>query len=62
MLFKIAFFVLMFTIVYLLWEIFALVKALVLNPDTYKMTNLRLVFIGLSISYILTIIFTGFSL
>ena len=62
MLFKIAFFVLMFCILYVLWELVAFVKAVVLNPDNYKMTPIRLISIGLSLAYILTIIFTGFGL
>ena len=60
MLFKIAFFVLMFAIVYVLWELIKFVRAILFNPEGYKMTTLRLVGLGLSLSYILTIIFTGF--
>lgn len=60
MLLKIALFVLIFASVYLLWELLQFVRALFINPDKYKMTTLRRVFIGLAISYIGTIIFTGF--
>ena len=60
MLLKIALFVLIFASVYLLWELFNFIKALVIGPENYKMTTLRRILIGLSISYIGTIIFTGF--
>lgn len=62
MLLKIAFFVLMFAILHVIWELISFANAVIFNPDKYKMTTLRLVGLGLSLSYILTIIFTGFSL
>jgi len=62
MLLKIAFFVLMFSIIYVLYELIRFIKALVISPENYNMTTLRLIGVGLSLSYILTIIFTGFSL
>jgi hypothetical protein len=62
MLLKIVVFLLIFAILYILREAVAFGIALFTNPDRYKPTTLRLVLIGVALSYILTIIFTGFRL
>ncbi len=62
MLLKIAVFFLMFAILYLIREAVSFGIALFTNPDRYKPTTLRLVLIGVALSYVLTIIFTGLTL
>lgn len=62
MILKILLFVLIFASAYLLKEIFDFVRAIRFykDGDTYKVSTLRWIFIGVSIAYILTIIITGF--
>lgn len=64
MIFKILLFVLIFASAYLVKEIFNFIKAIRFykEGDTYKVSTLRWIFIGLSISYILTIIISGFGI
>ena len=62
MLLKIAVFVLIFAILFLIREAILFGVAIIKNPDNYRPTTLRLVFIALALSYVFTIIFTGFTL
>ena len=56
---KILLFILCFASVYLLYEIFSFVRYLF--SGVYEMTTNRLIYIGLAIAYVLTIIITGFA-
>jgi len=64
MILKILLFLLIFATAYLLKEILDFVKAIRFykEGDTYKISALRWILIGISISYILTIIITGFGI
>lgn len=64
MILKILLFLLIFATAYLLKEILDFVKAIRFykEGDTYKISTLRWILIGISISYILTIIITGFGI
>jgi hypothetical protein len=58
---KILLFILCFASAYLFYEVFDLGRYLFFGSK-YEMTNKRLVYIGLAIAYILTIIITGFAI
>lgn len=62
MLLKIAVFLLIFAVLYLLREALLFGVAITTNPDKYKPTTLRLVLIGAALAYVFTIIFTGLTL
>lgn len=62
MLLKIAVFLFVFAILFLVKELFLLLRAIFVRADNYKMTTLRLIMVGVALSYVLTIMFTGFAL
>ena len=62
MLLKIAVFLFVFAILFLIKELFLLLRAIFVRADNYKITTLRLIMVGVALSYILTIMFTGFTL
>lgn len=62
MLLKIAVFLFVFAILFLCKELFLLLRAIFVRADNYKITTLRLVMVGVALSYVFTIIFTGFTL
>ncbi len=59
---KIMVFVLIFAILFVIREVFDFIVQLSKENGKYTPTTARLVSLGLAISYILTIIFTGFRL
>lgn len=62
MLLKIAVFLFVFAILFLIKELFLLLRAIFVRADNYKITTLRLIMVGVALSYVLTIMFTGFTL
>ena len=62
MLLKIAVFLFVFAVLFLIKELFLLLRAIFVRADNYKITTLRLIMVGVALSYVLTIIFTGFAL
>lgn len=62
MLLKIAVFLFVFAILFLVKELFLLLRAIFVRADNYKITTLRLIMVGVALSYVLTIMFTGFAL
>ena len=64
MVLKILLFLLIFAAAFLVRELYQLINALLnyKDGDVYKVSTLRLIFIGVAIAYILTIIITGFGL
>ena len=62
MLLKIAVFLFVFAVLFLIKELFLLLRAIFVRADNYKITTLRLIMVGVALSYVLTIMFTGFAL
>lgn len=62
MLLKIAVFLLVFAVLFLLREAVLFGIAVATNPDNYKPSTTKLILLGVALSYIFTIIFTGFTL
>lgn len=62
MLLKIAVFLLIFAILFIIREALMFGIALFSNPEKYKPSTTRLILIGVALSYIFTIIFTGLTL
>lgn len=62
MLLKIAVFLLIFAILFIVREALMFGIALFNNPEKYKPSTTKLILIGVALSYIFTIIFTGLTL
>jgi ABC-type Fe3+-siderophore transport system permease subunit len=62
MLLKIAVFLLIFAILFIIREALIFGIALFSNPEKYKPSTTKLILIGVALSYIFTIIFTGLTL
>lgn len=64
MVLKILIFLLIFASAFLVKELYQFIRALInyKDGDVYKISTLRLIFIGVAFAYILTIIITGFGL
>lgn len=58
--YKVMMFVLMFAILFVLKDIISIVKALI-NNSQVQFSTTHNIYLGLSLSYILTIIFSGIS-